>query len=139
MDENFNFNPSRPEEFFSDYLDDEMEYDNGIPNDHGAIVSENISTRSAEFEELFSVKLIPSLRQFKGQTSAPKSTEFTIHSSTVDDFLKKLFDKVSQQFLVLFSKDKKLLFLRLNLRLKDVSVLLKVAMNWNYSLTRNYL
>lgn len=137
MDENFNFNPSRPDEFFSDYLDDEMEYDNDIPNYHGAIVSENISTRSAESEELFSVKFIPSLRQFKGQTFATKSTEFTIHSSTVDGFLQKVFDTVSQQFLDLFSEEKKLLFLRSNRRLKDVSVHLKVAMNWNYSLTRN--
>lgn len=81
--------------YYTEYLnDDEMEYDATIPNDHGPIVSENISARSSEFEELFCVKFIPSLRQFKGQTSAPKNVEFTIFSSTVEDFLRKVTDMV---------------------------------------------
>lgn len=74
MVENCNFIPSRPEEFFTEYLDEEMEFENAVRNDHSDILSENISSR----QDLFGVKFTPSLRQFKGQTSAPKNAEFAI-------------------------------------------------------------
>lgn len=130
MAEHFNYTPESEslDCYDTEYLEDEME----VCNEQGAT-----SSQTAEFENLFSVKFIPSLRQFKGQTSAPKNAEFTILCSSVEDFFKKVLDKVRKQMIFSALGKNKSYFLRLSLISKDTSVLLKLAMSSNHSLTRN--